>query len=452
MTIREIEALSGMTRANIRFYESEGLLTPNRMENGYRDYTRSDLDTLHKIRLLRALGLGIDEIRKLSAGETALGEALESRLSAMQEEQRTLVRAEEVARAMLRAHADYATLDTGRYLAALEAGAQTAVQQDVQPKLHVPWRRFFARMIDLLLYDLTWMVILTSAGLCAAGNRGVTLLNDFLALLTMLLLEPLLLQKTGTTLGKWLLGLSVRNLSGAKLRYSEGLDRTGAAHLARLGRGGSPFTAGCACIRAAARKRRKNRLTGKGSLSRRQSRLAGSADLPRSWRRRSCLPRASAAPSRPSAPRYCGEITIAQFAANFNRSASQLSTQNAGKLTRDGVWTSRDTNTFLLMNVPPFGYETDENGRLQSVCIEADGGAAFGARPTGLMQLALYAFAGAQKGHICFNRAIMDVTKRLKAQPHEAFSTVVDGVAVDYQYRAEGNCYRLTMTKTGVDK
>ena len=102
MTIREIEALSGMTRANIRFYESEGLLTPNRMENGYRDYTRSDLDTLHKIRLLRALGLGIDEIRKLSAGETALGEALESRLSAMQTEQRTLVRAEEVARAMLR--------------------------------------------------------------------------------------------------------------------------------------------------------------------------------------------------------------------------------------------------------------------------------------------------------------------------------------------------------------
>ena len=151
-------------------------------------------------------------------------------------------------------------------------------------------------------------------------------------------------------------------------------------------------------------------------------------------------------------PRYCGEITIAQFAANFNRSASQLSTQNAGKLTRDGVWTSRDTNTFLLMNVPPFGYETDENGRLQSVSIEADGGAAFGARPTGLMQLALYAFAGAQKGHICFNRAIMDVTKRLKAQSQEAFSTVVDGVAVDYQYRAEGNWYRLTMTKTGVDK
>ena len=64
-------------------------------------------------------------------------------------------------------------------------------------------------------------------------------------------------------------------------------------------------------------------------------------------------------------PRYCGEITVEQFAANFNRSASQLSAQNTGKLTRDGVWTSRDTNTFLLMNVPPFGYETDENGNVR---------------------------------------------------------------------------------------
>ena len=30
MTIKEMEALSGMTRANIRFYESEGLLHPTR--------------------------------------------------------------------------------------------------------------------------------------------------------------------------------------------------------------------------------------------------------------------------------------------------------------------------------------------------------------------------------------------------------------------------------------
>ena len=33
MTIKEIEALSGMSRANIRYYEAEGFLSPERREN-----------------------------------------------------------------------------------------------------------------------------------------------------------------------------------------------------------------------------------------------------------------------------------------------------------------------------------------------------------------------------------------------------------------------------------
>ena len=37
MTIAELERRSGMTRANIRFYEGEGLISPARRENGYRD-------------------------------------------------------------------------------------------------------------------------------------------------------------------------------------------------------------------------------------------------------------------------------------------------------------------------------------------------------------------------------------------------------------------------------
>ena len=39
MTIKEIEERTGMDRANIRFYEKEGLLAPERLANGYRDYT-----------------------------------------------------------------------------------------------------------------------------------------------------------------------------------------------------------------------------------------------------------------------------------------------------------------------------------------------------------------------------------------------------------------------------
>lgn len=39
MTSKEMEARSGVPRANIRYYEAEGLLAPARSGNGYRDYS-----------------------------------------------------------------------------------------------------------------------------------------------------------------------------------------------------------------------------------------------------------------------------------------------------------------------------------------------------------------------------------------------------------------------------
>ena len=52
MNIKEIEERSGLTRANIRYYEQEGLLAPARRENKYRDYSEEDLETLLRIALL----------------------------------------------------------------------------------------------------------------------------------------------------------------------------------------------------------------------------------------------------------------------------------------------------------------------------------------------------------------------------------------------------------------
>ena len=71
MTIREIEELSGMPRANIRFYEAEGLLRPDRDTNGYRNYSEEDLRILQKIRLLRALHVSLEDIWQVR--KTAFG-------------------------------------------------------------------------------------------------------------------------------------------------------------------------------------------------------------------------------------------------------------------------------------------------------------------------------------------------------------------------------------------
>ena len=72
MTIREAEQRTGLDRATIRFYEKEGLLTPTRGENGYRDYTEDDVQTLRKIMLLRRLRLSVPDIRAIESGEKAL--------------------------------------------------------------------------------------------------------------------------------------------------------------------------------------------------------------------------------------------------------------------------------------------------------------------------------------------------------------------------------------------
>ena len=64
MNIKEIETKTGLERATIRYYEAEGLLQPQRRENGYRDYSAEDLATLQRIRFLRQLGLTLEEIGK----------------------------------------------------------------------------------------------------------------------------------------------------------------------------------------------------------------------------------------------------------------------------------------------------------------------------------------------------------------------------------------------------
>lgn len=72
MKINEIEKLLGISRANIRYYEKEGLLTVERKDNKYREYSNEDVETLKKIIVLRKIGLSIDEIRKYFNSEEDL--------------------------------------------------------------------------------------------------------------------------------------------------------------------------------------------------------------------------------------------------------------------------------------------------------------------------------------------------------------------------------------------
>jgi DNA-binding transcriptional MerR regulator len=66
--IGEAAQQSGVSSANIRYYEKEGLLTPGvRSDNSYRMYTATEVHRLRFIRLCRAMDMSLDEVRTLLA-------------------------------------------------------------------------------------------------------------------------------------------------------------------------------------------------------------------------------------------------------------------------------------------------------------------------------------------------------------------------------------------------
>lgn len=83
MKINEAEQLLGITKANIRFYEKEGLLSPSRNENGYRDYTDADIRQLKQIVILRKLGIPVQQISDILDGALPLQDALEENIQSL---------------------------------------------------------------------------------------------------------------------------------------------------------------------------------------------------------------------------------------------------------------------------------------------------------------------------------------------------------------------------------
>lgn len=65
MKISEASRISGASARSLRYYEDEGLITPGRFDNGYRDYCRSTIDRVLAIRSLLESGLPVRLIKEI---------------------------------------------------------------------------------------------------------------------------------------------------------------------------------------------------------------------------------------------------------------------------------------------------------------------------------------------------------------------------------------------------
>jgi DNA-binding transcriptional MerR regulator len=144
--IGEAARLSGVSAANIRYYEKEGLLAPGgRGSNSYRLYGSADVHRLRFIRLCRAMDMSLDEVRTLlqldlssKADCDAASETLDSHLEHVRTRLQELQALEQDLRA-LRNRCD-GSGEHCRIIEALhaQADAQAAVPaRSPAPKRHV---------------------------------------------------------------------------------------------------------------------------------------------------------------------------------------------------------------------------------------------------------------------------------------------------------------------------
>lgn len=72
MFMKEVREKSGLTRKAIEYYEENGLITPQKQENGYRCYSLADVERLKRIALYRQLGLSLEEITAVLEKKVAM--------------------------------------------------------------------------------------------------------------------------------------------------------------------------------------------------------------------------------------------------------------------------------------------------------------------------------------------------------------------------------------------
>lgn len=112
MKIKEVEDLVGITKANIRYYEKEGLLNPKRnKENNYREYTPEDVRSLERVKTLRLLGVTITEIKQMNAGQVLLKDVIENRLEKIREEEQNLLKISQACKIILENDISFTAID-----------------------------------------------------------------------------------------------------------------------------------------------------------------------------------------------------------------------------------------------------------------------------------------------------------------------------------------------------
>ncbi|MBQ7859589.1 MAG: MerR family transcriptional regulator [Faecalibacterium sp.] len=493
MNIKQIEEQSGIPRANIRYYEQQGLLAPVRQQNGYRDYSPEDLEALNKIRLLRQLGLPVETIRRLQTGEESLPDVLAARMDELAAGAAQAGAARQVCASLRAEQASYQTLNAEKYLAQVQqlagqAAAQqppvvsppvyTAVprrtellkqQQNYRPgfaeeteKTAVPpevlppgWqklqgmagRRFLARWLDLMLYSFLLHALLHGVfQLWPLQNALAELVLGFMPVLMMLFVEPLLLRWLRTTPGKWLLGLRLQQKGGYPFDYSEGLIRTWRVFTGGMGANIPPFSLWrlWKSYNEAWNGGNNWQEYGERYLIRDEKRWRVTAGV-LLWA--ALFAGGLLFTLNGLMPRYRSEsgVTAQQFANNFNRYVDCMN-YSFDLLQPDGSWVRRNNYVVYVdgelqdpNDEPQFAIETGADGMVHRITYQWRSSGFWASPPDAAVQLAMLSFAAAQPEANLWTVVVKnDLYDDLEEKSLQNYTFESCGVRLTYRFENHG--------------
>ncbi|GAA2050893.1 MULTISPECIES: MerR family transcriptional regulator [Leifsonia] len=143
LTIQDVSRQSGLSEPTLRYYEDVGLLGPIARDerSGHRRYAEGDLDAAQVLACLRAMGVGIEDMRTYQANRRRGREA------AREQRDILLRHAERVEEqiATLRVHLDYLRVKAALWDARDQADAVAEAQahaelESVLPRLEETFR------------------------------------------------------------------------------------------------------------------------------------------------------------------------------------------------------------------------------------------------------------------------------------------------------------------------
>lgn len=334
--------------------------------------------------------------------------------------------------------ADYAALDPLVYLRQLSAPRGTAAADVAQPH---PWRRYFARSLDVMLAELAVSLVRSCVlHQLLDDSNGSRIISLILAWVVLMLTEPFLLHFWGTTVGKWIWGIRVVSIrDGKKLSLNEAFSRTGLVFA--CGEGASIPLVNFACNGYS-----YYRYVKKGEP------LAWEGDSveqfsDRDWKAPAGYVLAMAAVFTITLLAYIsvllppnrGELTVAEFAENYNYYRDLFDMDTSRWLDEAGHWQESpddlgQTISISFGNIPPPDFVfTTEDGAVTAVSyhytLEEESYFLDSASP----QLCYISLAAAQKGTHLWSLYNRQLNMDGWGPSSDRFSCSWRGVSLDYR-------------------